>query len=131
MLEAIRTSQEGIADELSGNTVAELIKKGTFGGFNEERIQLLLEVTWNNIGYDLKYKRIAAGQLEECSDSKVMQSLLNVRTFQYHFGGGRFHMLPQSYKFSQGLFLDTFLQVLFIGNQRYQVTLFVYINRSG
>ena len=40
-------------------------------------------------------------------------------------------MLPQSYKFSQGLFLDTFLQVLFIGNQRYQVTLFVYINRSG
>ena len=60
MLEAIRTSQEGIADELSGNTVAELMKRGTFGGFNEERIQLLLEVTWNNIGYDLKYKRIAA-----------------------------------------------------------------------
>ena len=37
-------------------------------------------------------------------------------------------MLPQSYKFSHGLCLNNFLQVLLIGNQRYQVTPFRYIN---
>ena len=37
-------------------------------------------------------------------------------------------MLPQSYKFSHGLYLNTFLQVLLIGNQRDQVPPFVYIN---
>ena len=37
-------------------------------------------------------------------------------------------MLPQSYKFSHGFLLNTFLQVFFIGNQRYQVTPFRYIN---
>ena len=27
-----------------------------------------------------------AGQLEDCSDSRVVQSGLNGRTFKYHFG---------------------------------------------
>ena len=66
-------------------------------------------------------------QSEECYDSKVMQSLLNERTFKYNFGGGRFHMIPQSYKFSHGLRLNNFLQVWFIGNQRNQVTPFRYV----
>ena len=37
-------------------------------------------------------------------------------------------MLPQSYKFSQGLCLNNPLQVLLIDNQRYQVPPFIYIN---
>ena len=37
-------------------------------------------------------------------------------------------MLPQSYKFSHSLFLNHFLQVLIIFNQRDQVPLFRYIN---
>ena len=32
-------------------------------------------------------------------------------TFKYHFWGGRFHMLPQSYKISHGLCLNNLLQV--------------------
>ena len=47
---------------------------------------------------------------------------------KYHFGGGRFYMLPRSYKFSHGLCLNNFLQVFSIGNQRDQVTPFIYIN---
>ena len=39
-------------------------------------------------------------------------------------------MLPQSYKFYNGLCLNIFLQVLLIGNERYQVTLFRYINQA-
>ena len=54
MLEAIRTSQEGIADEVLGNIVAELRNRGTFGGFNEERIQLLLEGMCIKVDYDLR-----------------------------------------------------------------------------
>ena len=69
-----------------------------------------------------------ARQLEECSDSNVVQSGLNGRTFKYHFGGGRFHMLPQSYGFWHGLCLNNLLRVWFIGNQRDQVPLFRYIN---
>ena len=38
-----------MADELSGNIVAELRKRGTFGGFNEGRIQLVLELMWNKV----------------------------------------------------------------------------------
>ena len=37
-------------------------------------------------------------------------------------------MLPQSYTFYHRLCLNNFLQVLLIGNQRYQVTLLIYIN---
>ena len=39
-------------------------------------------------------------------------------------------MLPQSYTFSHGLFLNNFLQVLFICNQRDQVPPFRYINQA-
>ena len=38
-------------------------------------------------------------------------------------------MLPQSYKFSHGLCLNNLLKYLLIGNQRYQVPPFIYINR--
>ena len=71
-----------------------------------------------------------AGQLEECYDSKGIQSVLNGMTFKYHFWGGRFHMLSQSYEVSHGLCLNDFPQVLLIGNQRYQVLLFRYINQA-
>ena len=37
-------------------------------------------------------------------------------------------MLPQSYKFTRGLCLNNVLKVWFIGNQRYQVNPFRYIN---
>ena len=52
-----------------------------------------------------------AGQLDEFLNSKYMQSMLNGRTFKYHFWGGRFHILPQSYKFSHGHCLNSLLQV--------------------
>ena len=38
MLEAIRTSQDGMADEVSGNIVAQLSKRGNFCDFSEERM---------------------------------------------------------------------------------------------
>ena len=40
-------------------------------------------------------------------------------------------MFPQSYKISHYLCLNNFLQVWLIGNQRYQVPLFKYINHYG
>ena len=43
MLEAISTSQDGMSDEVSGDIVADLTKIGTFGGFSQERMQLVLE----------------------------------------------------------------------------------------
>ena len=66
-----------MADEVLGNIIAELRKRGTFGGFSEERIQSVLEGMWNKVDYSLKDSRKMAGQLEECSDSKVTQSVLN------------------------------------------------------
>ena len=119
-----------MADELSGNIIAELIKRGIFGGFIEVRMQSLLEVMWNKLEHELKYSQKAADQLEEYSDSKGMQSVLNGRTFKYHFWGGRFHMLTNTYKFSHGLCLNNFSQLLLIVNQRYQVPPFRYINQA-
>ena len=57
-----------------------------------------------------------------------MQSVLNGRNFRYHFGVGRFHILPKSYKISHSLCLNNFLQVWLIGSQSYQVPPFRYIN---
>ena len=128
MLEAIRTSQECTEDEVSGNIIADLRKRGLFGGFGEERMQLVLEGMRNKVEYALKDSRKMAGQVEECSDSKGLKSVLNGRSFKYHFGGGRFYMLPQYYEISHGLYLKNFLQFLLIDNQRYQVTPFRYIN---
>ena len=94
MLEAIRKSQEGMADEVLGNIVTELMKKITVGGFSEKSMQQFLERMWNEVEYDLNYSQKLSGQLEEYSDSKVIQGLLNGRNFKYYFWGGRFHMLP-------------------------------------
>ena len=72
----------------------------------------------------------AAGKLEECSYSKVIQGVLNGRNFKYHFWGVRFHMITRSYKFSHSLCWNNLLQVWLIFNQRYQVLPFRYINRA-
>ena len=58
------------------------------------------------------------------------KQLKKKRNFKYHFWGGRFHMIPQSYKFSYGLCLNSFLKFWLIFNQRDQVSMFIYINRS-
>ena len=42
----------------------------------------------NKVEYALKDSRKISSQLEKCSDSKLMQSVLSGRTFKYHFGGG-------------------------------------------
>ena len=65
MLEAISTSQDSMADEVSGNIVAQLKNRGTFGGFSEERTQLVLEEMWNQVECYLKDKQKITGQLEE------------------------------------------------------------------
>ena len=90
--------------DVSGNIVAELRNRVTFGGFSGERIKSFIEVMWNKVDRVLKDSLKAAGQLEECSYSKVIQSVLTGRVFKYHSWGGRFHMLPQSYKFSHDFF---------------------------
>ena len=43
-----------MVDEVSGNIIADLRKRGMFGSFSEERMQSLLEGTWNKIEYALK-----------------------------------------------------------------------------
>ena len=53
-----------MVDEVSGNIVAELSKRGPFGGFSEERMQLVLKIIWNKVEYALKYSRKMSGQLE-------------------------------------------------------------------
>ena len=58
---------------------------------------------------------------------------LIIPSYQYvlsFLGGGRFHIITQSYTFSHGLCLNNFLQVLLIGNQRDQFTPFRYINQA-
>ena len=75
----------------------------------------------NKVEYSLKDSQKFASQLKECSDSKGAQSGLNVRVFKYHIGVRRFHILLQSYKLSHGLCLNSFPQVLLLGNQRDQV----------
>ena len=86
MLEAIRISQDGMADEVSGNIVVQLRKRGTFGGFSEERMQSLLETMWNKLEYALRDSQKAAGHFEDFSDLKLIQSVFNGRNFKYPFG---------------------------------------------
>ena len=49
MSEDIRKYKEGMAYESSGNIVAELRKRSTFGGFSEERMQSVLEGECNKV----------------------------------------------------------------------------------
>ena len=75
-----------MVDELSGNIIAELSKSGTFGGFVEESMQFFLEGMWDRVEYALKESKKSAGQLEECSDSKVMHIVFNGRNLNNVFG---------------------------------------------
>ena len=52
-----------MVDELSGNIIAELRKSGTFGGFIEQSMQLLLEEMWDKVEYALRDSKKSAGQL--------------------------------------------------------------------
>ena len=81
MLEAIKIYQDGMADEVLENIVAELKKRGNFGIFNEESMQLLHEGIWDEKQYALKYSQKAAGILKQSYDSKLMQIMFNGRTF--------------------------------------------------
>ena len=54
MLEAISTYQDGMADEESENIIAELRKRGIFGGFSEYRMQSFLEGIYNKVDCALK-----------------------------------------------------------------------------
>ena len=45
---------------------------------------------WNKIDYALKDLQKLVGQLEDFSDSKWMQGVLNGSNFKCHFGGGWF-----------------------------------------
>ena len=74
------------------------MKRGTFGGFSAEMMQLVIAGIWNKADYAPKDSQKMEGKFEESSYSKVIQSVLNGRTFKYHFGGGRFYMLLQSYR---------------------------------
>ena len=47
MLEEIRNSQYGIVDEVSGNIIAELRRRGKFGCFSEDEMRSLLDGIWN------------------------------------------------------------------------------------
>ena len=49
-------------------------------------MELVLGGMWNKVEYALKDSQKTAGQLEECSYSKGIQSVLSGRTFKYHFG---------------------------------------------
>ena len=49
--------------EVSGNIIAELRKRGTVGGFSEERVQKFLEGMCNKLEYALKDSKKSAGQL--------------------------------------------------------------------
>ena len=72
--------------EVSGDIISEFRKRGRFGGVSEYRMQLLLEEIYNKVEYDLKDPKKSAGQLKECSDSKVVQSVFNGRTLNNIFG---------------------------------------------
>ena len=78
----------------------------------------------------MKNSQKMAGQLEDFSNSKGVKIGLTGRNFKFNFEGGRFHILPQSYKFSHGLCLNNYLQAWLIGNQIDQVIPFRYINRD-
>ena len=52
-----------MVDEVSGNTIEELRKKGIFGGFSEERMQLVLEGIRNKVNYALKNSQKAEVRL--------------------------------------------------------------------
>ena len=43
MFEAIRIIQDSMVGGVLGNIIAELRKRGTFGGFSEKRMQLFLK----------------------------------------------------------------------------------------
>ena len=48
-------------------------------------MQSFPERMWNKVEYDLKDSQKLPGQLEEFSDSKVIQGVLNGKTFKYNF----------------------------------------------
>ena len=50
------------------------------------------------------------------------------KTFKYHFGRSKFHIIPQYCIFSHSLLLNNLLRLLLTVNQIYQVTLFRCIN---
>ena len=54
-------------------------------------MQSVLEGMWNKVEYALRDSQKIAGQLEECSYSKLIVSVLNGSNFKYiYLGGGSY-----------------------------------------
>ena len=84
---------------------------------------------WNKVECALMDSQKLAGQLEACSDSKGIQSVLHGGLFNIIFGYVGFIFFLGPIDFSHGLCLNNFLQVWLIGNQIYQVPLLRNINQ--
>ena len=50
-----------MVDEVSGDIIKWLIKRGPFGGFSEDRMHLFIGGVWNKVEYDLKDSTKLAG----------------------------------------------------------------------
>ena len=85
MLEAIRTSRDSMVDQLLGHIITYLRRRGTFGGSGKEMRQLLFcrNVEYGRVCFEGFMK--SGRSIQRLFWLKGMKTVLNGRTFKYHF----------------------------------------------
>ena len=117
MLEGLKQGQAKLTGDIVDELVKELDERGTFGGFNANRMRDIMDQAIVGVREEIRSLRVRADQAEANAEGgneggggggRVRPTL--------HFWGQKFHMLPQHWRIPQGMNLKAFFHLWFIGS---------------
>lgn len=136
MLEVIISKQETLSGDVSSAIITEMDERGTFGGFNQNRMQTMLDGLMTEVRSEVRSARRNGGGgifgvndvADGVADGGVMT--LNGRRFRYHTWGEKFHMLPETWVFPHGMNMQVLMNLWFCGIESEGVPPFRFVKKG-
>ena len=131
MLEGIRQGQMRMENGIVDRLVAELDERGTFGGFNANRMRDIMETAFGGVREDIRQMRDQheGGRVADGDDGGGAEGRRRSR-FELHYWGEKFRRLPQHWTLPKGMNLKALYHLWFLGSIADEVPPFCTIASS-
>ena len=126
MLQNIKDGQGQVTQDVVDNIIQELNDRGTFGGFSETRMQVLMNRMIQDVTNEITTvveRHIPAGTTTPAAENTARTN------FNYSFLGGQMHMLPEGWVLPHGMNLRACFGLWFVGIKSVNVPPFCFIRR--
>ena len=116
MLEGLRQGQAKLTADIVQELVKELDERGTFGGFNANRMRDIMDQAIGGVRDEIRSLRVRADEVEaNVEGGGNGGGGARVRPTLHHWGG-RLHMLPENWHMPKGMNLKAFFHLWFLGS---------------